>query len=325
MAPDQIDIRQDTSYRKGLLLGLTMAEVMILLVFILLMALGSVLAARDKEIRVIKAALDDAGGVQQAYGLLQQAFPEAETPEDFFKEITRLQEKALRQSEELDRLRALEDALTLETQDQAAERAFYKMMETGARKENADLPTTLAESRALFASQKRANDKTGHWPPFISLSEADGYFFDSGSARLKPEFQTALSTTTVDVLTQIVTDYGVDVIEVIGHTDEVPMRGRSTLDDRLIAAVRGEVPIGLVRSADNAGLGMARAVSVVGVLKEAESLKDVKILPLSGAQMIVPVDQLSDGTDQRSVAERRRIEIRVRRSTEQAPVSSGDQ
>lgn len=52
------DIRQDKSYRRGLILGLTMAEVMILLIFVLLMALASALANRDKRLK----ALEDGTG-----------------------------------------------------------------------------------------------------------------------------------------------------------------------------------------------------------------------------------------------------------------------
>lgn len=32
------------------------------------------------------------------------------------------------------------------------------------------------------------------WPPIICLSEADGYFFESGSAELSPEFLATLSS-----------------------------------------------------------------------------------------------------------------------------------
>lgn len=113
-------------------------------------------------------------------------------------------------------------------------------------------------------------------------------------------------------------DYDVDVIEVIGHTDEVPMSGQSNLDTQLAAASAGRFPIANLRSTDNAGLAMARAVSVVRVLRADPRLSRAAILPLSGAQMIVPVDRMADGTARASDQMRRRIEIRLRRSTEEA-------
>jgi flagellar motor protein MotB len=125
----------------------------------------------------------------------------------------------------------------------------------------------------------------------------------------------------IPALVQNIKDYGVDVVEVIGHTDEVPMSGISNLDQNLIGASVGRFPIGGLRSTDNAGLAMARAVAVVRVLRGDPRLANVTILPLSGAQMIVPVDQMANGTQRGSDQRRRRIEIRLRRSTGQATAS----
>lgn len=123
------------------------------------------------------------------------------------------------------------------------------------------------------------------------------------------------------MLAKSVVDYDVDVVEVIGHTDEVPMSGNSNLDSSLIAASVGRSPISGLRSTDNAGLAMARAVAVVHVLRSDPRLRNVAILPLSGAQMIVPVDRVADGSARGDDQRRRRIEIRMRRSTQQASPS----
>ena len=158
----------------------------------------------------------------------------------------------------------------------------------------------------------------GEWPPFFSLSEAGGYYFDSGKATLRPEFEENLRAVVIPLLVTNLKDYDVDVIEVIGHTDEVPMSGETNLDERLIAASAGRYPIAGLRSRDNAGLAMARAVAVVKVLRSDARLRGVTILPLSGAQMIVPVDRVADGTQRGSDRNRRRIEMRLRRTTDQA-------
>ena len=120
------------------------------------------------------------------------------------------------------------------------------------------------------------------------------------------------------MLAKSVADYDVDVVEVIGHTDEVPMSGASNLDGALIRASVGRVPIGALRSTDNADLAMARAVSMVQQLRSDPRLRGVAILPLSGAQMIVPVDHVADGTARGDDQRRRRIEIRLMESTQQA-------
>lgn len=121
----------------------------------------------------------------------------------------------------------------------------------------------------------------------------------------------------IPALRKNIDDYGVDVVEVIGHTDEVPMVGTSNLDSTLIRASANQLPTEAMRSTDNAGLAIARAVAVVKILRADPRLRGVTTLPLSGAQMIVPVDKAATGTANKSDQLRRRIEIRLRRSTEQ--------
>jgi len=65
--------------------------------------------------------------------------------------------------------------------------------------------------------------------------------------------------------------------------------------------------------ADNAGLGMSRAVAVVTRLIRDNRLEQrfPRILPMSGAQVIQVDETLSQGS-MGDVKERRRIEIRLR-------------
>jgi len=100
------------------------------------------------------------------------------------------------------------------------------------------------------------------------------------------------------------------------------MVGESNLDRFLIPASANRTSIESLHSTDNAGLAMARAVAIVRILRADPRLRGVTILPLSGAQMIVPVDRVADGTATKSDQSRRRIEMRLRRSTEQ--VAPGD-
>jgi flagellar motor protein MotB len=293
------DIRQDKQYRRGLILGLTIAEIMILLIFLLLMALGAALANREKQLSAL-----DAGTGSKLVEAMQRAFPDAKNPDDYYKELVRaLEARKAIESAGLDTAREsfLEDARLGQEVRQAAEKV-------GA-KDPADW--------AAKAIAKAGAGKKGEWPPFFSLSEAGGYYFDSGKATLKPAFQRDLRQAVIPQLKQFIADYGVDVVEVIGHTDEVPMVGVSNLDKSLIPASASRQPVEALQSTDNAGLAMARAVAVVRILRADARLKGVTILPLSGAQMIVPIDRVADGSATGSDQRRRRIEIRLRRSTEQ--------
>ena len=106
---------------------------------------------------------------------------------------------------------------------------------------------------------RRSSPKEGHvWPPIINLSEAGGYYFASRSAELRPDFEAVLRTAVTDKLLDIGASFQVDVIEVIGHTDERPVNGGlSNLDRELGSVTWGANGVG-VQPADNAGLGLAR-------------------------------------------------------------------
>lgn len=290
----------DKLYRRGLVLGLTVAEVMILLTFVLLMALTAALQKRDQKIEAL-----DKGGASRLVEQLQKAYPRARNQDEYFKELVR----AIETRRQVERVGGKEP-----------ERAFLEdaaigrdVREAAARDGAAD-PGEYARNLAANANRSRR----GEWPPFVSLSEAGGYYFDSGQATLRPEFERNLKSRVIPMLARSLVDYDVDVIEVIGHTDEVPMVGQSNLDANLVSASASRFPIGGLRSTDNAGLAMARAVAVVRVMRADPRLARAAILPLSGAQMIVPVDRMAEGSAKASEERRRRIEIRLRRSTAEA-------
>jgi outer membrane protein OmpA-like peptidoglycan-associated protein len=158
------------------------------------------------------------------------------------------------------------------------------------------------------------------WPPIISLSEAGGYNFKTGSAELSPVFQQELRASIADRIAALVKQYDVDVIEVVGHTDEQPHGERqSNLDYDLLPVLRNQVNIASLVPADNAGLGLARAVSVITVLRQNRALAGYRLIPLSGAQLIRTDETLDLGGAPGDDRERRRIEIRLRKSVPHEP------
>lgn len=322
--PTPSELRQDQPYRRGLILGLTVAEVMILLIFILLMMLAAALANREDKIELM-----DKDNNLRMISILQKAYPDATTPDDYWQELTSAVQ--IRKQVETEGEAAADKQLA---RDAEIGRRFRRLAEeqglddpqkalryAAAGKEATDAARRAGEKDPAAFIAKTAADtrrgKKGEWPPFFSLDEARGYYFDSGKATLRPEFRKNLVADVIPLLVKNLRDYDVDVVEVIGHTDEVPMTGASNLDNRLIDASAGRFPIAGLRSSDNAGLAMARAVSVAQVLRGDARLNGVTVLPLSGAQMIVPVDTAADGTQRSSDQRRRRIEIRLRRSTSQ--------
>src|SRR5260370_4644587 len=69
----------------------------------------------------------------------------------------------------------------------------------------------------------------------------------------------ALRTVVISRLLQIAESFDVDVIEVIGHTDEQPVVNRvSNLDRHLSSVTLRGTDAGVLQWADNVGLGRAR-------------------------------------------------------------------
>ncbi|MEC5293078.1 hypothetical protein [Aurantimonas sp. C2-4-R8] len=175
-------------------------------------------------------------------------------------------------------------------------------------------PAELVRLASIGLETESAGEGEHDWPPIISLSEAKGYSFAVGRAELTPDFAEELRTSIAEQVVGYIKRYDATVVEVIGHTDEQPMAPRpSNLDANLISVLGGSASVDTLVPGDNAGLGMARAVSVASALRTDPRFKSVMVLPLSGGQMILPGDEVTDGTSTGDARDRRRIEIRVRR------------
>jgi hypothetical protein len=342
--------RQSASYRQGLVLGLTMAEIMLLLVFCLLIAVGVVLAneriKRDEAVLRLKkveaiAAADEAfiDTIRKNARLAEIVDRSAGSASQ--RDIDEFWRKLVESNDIVSSIERQGVARTSLTEESNSFAKIAQLLKEGIDPEKVARGVALAsaiddavadksvtkltpkEIAALvekgIAASKPAEDKEhkGHdWPPIINLSEAGGYFFAAGSAELRVDFETALRTVVVNRLLQIAESFDVDVIEVIGHTDEQPVSSRASNLDRNLASVTvGESEASALQWSDNAGLGLARALAVVKVLSADTRLRAFRILPLSGAQLIGTDGKLTRWDGQGDVRERRRIEIRTRKSS----------
>jgi len=345
---DIID-RQTASYRQGLVLGLTMAELMLLLVFCLLIAVGVSLAserakrddalnrlrqaetaaaANDRLVQTVNKNASLAELIQRTAKLTSQG-----EIDDFWRKlvdsndvVAKMERQGVslatlkEESDDLARLRQLTRE-GIDPDKIARSAALAAAIDSViADKKLGDMtPQEIAAllDKGLAAKPADGGDRRkGHnWPPIINLSEAAGYYFATGSAELTPNFATELRTVVVDRLLEIADSYDVDVIEVIGHTDEQPVNSRaSNLDRTLSSVTSGGSGAGVLQWADNAGLGLARALSVVERLSADPRLRGFRIQPLSAAQLIGIDGRITRWDGQGDVPERRRIEIRMRKS-----------
>jgi outer membrane protein OmpA-like peptidoglycan-associated protein len=351
MMSDTID-RQTASYRQGLVLGLTMAEIMLLLVFCLLIAVGVSLtserAKRDAALARLKQVETVAAANEAALESIRRNARLAELMDRAAKytsqrEIDEFWRKLVESNDAVSKMEQQGVSLAALQEDSAYAAKLRQLMREGidpdkiarnvalaaaieaamADKKLAELtPQEIAAllDKGIAAAAKPPDDsdsKKGRhdWPPIINLSEAGGYYFATGSAELTPNFATELRTVVVDRLLAIAETYDVDVIEVIGHTDEQAVNGRGSNLDRALAAVtNGTSGAGILQWADNAGLGLARALSVVERLSADSRLRNFRILPLSAAQLIGTDGKITRWDTHGDVRERRRIEIRMRKS-----------
>jgi flagellar motor protein MotB len=342
--------RQTASYREGLVLGLTMAEIMLLLVFCLLVGVGVALVKergeRDEALAHLKSieatAAADAAMVasisrnpELAELLEQRTGPASRQKIDEFWRtlvesndiVGKLEQQGVPRGVLRDKAGSFAQLRQLITRNISPDKlaralALETAIDTPYRNSAKLAPDEIVSliERGLAAASATPNTEPprlgGHtWPPIINLSEANGYFFATGRAELTPDFEYGLRTSVARRLLEIASSYDVDVIEVIGHTDEQPVTSRaSNLDRNLPGVVLGETDPNSLQWGDNAGLGLARALAVVRVLSADPRLQAFRILPLSAAQLIDTDGTLTRWDYQGDVRERRRIEIRMRKS-----------
>lgn len=317
-------LEAERGHRRGVVLGLTMAEIMLLLLFCLLLAAAGLLEeSKDKlDAATARALAAEASLAGAGLSLPAPLVPPVASAAGLAAQLAALQLSFSEQGVELERLKALETRLqqafpaidrnvTDETWRELvlAEEAGSSMLETGA---------TLQEALAAIETAQAPpapspGDKD--WPPMIRL-DSDTFRFVRNSAELSDDFRARLQSDVANQLAQLLIEFDADVVEVVGHTDEQGISATriSTLDDLAIGAMGGVVPITELVPTDNAGLGLARAISVANALGNALTVEGVKIIPLSAAQLVKPGDVISDGLHPGDDADRRRIEIRVRRS-----------
>lgn len=345
--------RQSSSYRQGLVLGLTMAEILILLVFCLLIALATFLRLEQQKRAVAEQAL---GKAQAALALYQDRERSLGSGEPGLTEKFDNWAKAhgVKNIDEgwrelVDSYNALEQLKTtgvsanefksrLADSKRLSERSLdaYKAIANAKvvsdlRKQfpgalDSDIPQKVTEalerSKAAEAVKlAAAKADSGHkWPPIIRLTDAEGFRFESGKAELSVKFRDSLATTVPDRILEIAKQFDVDVVEVVGHTDEQPLGVKqSNLDRELSSVLKDITDVSRLTPSDNAGLGLARAVAVASIFLKDKRLERYKVIPLSGAQLIKNDETLATDNVPADVRERRRIEIRLRKSTPSEP------
>ena len=306
-------------YNRGLILGLTMAESMLLLVFCLLLVAAALISTERNHRREVEkqleAAKQEISELKARTAVAEAKAAELQTQVAALDPSATGQKPSETEWRELVLARQVLDDLKargIDEQQLSQVAALAAVLQNHGIK----LDTASEQIEKLLAAQDAGAGKAHEWPPIINLSEAGGYFFKSGSAELTTAFTAKLNSSIGDEIADNLKRYQVDIIEVIGHTDEQAVSHvGSNLDKTFIDVMNGKKPITAMEPADNAGLGLARAIAVANVLKADGKLKEATILPMSAAQLVLPGDTVTMG-QAGGVEARRRIEIRIRRRTQ---------
>jgi flagellar motor protein MotB len=333
-------IQQRSSYRQGLVLGLTMAEIMLLLVFCLLIAMATFLKSEQTKLADAKQQLerqqaqnqrdrDVVAALRQNPALAEKlqslsGLTDPKEIDQYWRELVDsrtamadLEKSGVSVKELRDRITDIEK---LRAKGIDPDKAIRDADVVGAINRTMTKPgqppaSTLAILNAIERGLTGPGPGGHQWPPIITLSDAGGYSFRSGSAELSPTFHDTLVKKTPNDILAYIKKYDVDVIEVVGHTDEQPLGIRpSNLDGNLLSVLKNTTTVASLTPADNAGLGLARAVSVVSVLRQSGLLAGYKLIPLSGAQLVNTDETLAILGAPGDDPQRRRIEIRLRKS-----------
>ncbi len=155
-------------------------------------------------------------------------------------------------------------------------------------------------------------------PPVIKLEDTKEYRFGTGSFLLSQNFKSSLRENALPQIENTIKCYGIDTVEIIGHTDGRPGGGSSNIDNKIEKAVLKNDISSLI-AGSNVDLGFLRALSVKNEIEKelkAVNLEKVRFRVLSAGSTLSPDGSFKPGKvlDEKS---RRRIEIRFLRVNQQ--------
>lgn len=165
-------------------------------------------------------------------------------------------------------------------------------------------------------------------PPIVPLPDSEKFRFPTGGYSLSMDFKSALVNEKVPLIRKYLRCYGVDTIEVVGHTDRQPNDGQSNLDFALANAKKSSLAQGL-KAGSNVDLGFLRAMAVRNALESQLNAEfpDIIYRVYSAGSFIDPAVDQSTARATLDDKSRRRIEVRFTRTNDRSlkPAAECDQ
>jgi len=230
---------------------------------------------------------------------------------------------------------AREELAKLQKENLLLKRQIEELEQLLAEFENKDFPGIIEQNRELRSQLEDAERKLHDKPPIIRIDEQkEEYRFTSGSSTMGEDFSVGLrSNEFARLADEIIARQGadrvkVDTLEIIGHTDGVPLSRKGNLDSRLPSVLAGESSLNSMEAGSNNDLGLLRALAVrqewEAYVEEHDQkvvLKQLTVRCYSAGQTILPevVDKPDRSSFLKNDPKARRIEMRLTRLSEQAP------
>jgi len=278
-----------------------------------------------------------------------------ETSEKGIAHIIKLQETIKQQEEEIARLKkAVSDPdliakLEIEITRLKNEKDALSKKIAELEKLIGDLEKKLGEpgvdKEELEKLRKENEELKRESPTFVIDERRKEFRFDSGSPLVKRDFSEALRNNSEDRRAPF-PDFAAKIIEspdrfntleIIGHTDGVPLSTTGNLDQRLPDLLAGELGGSRTLNAgSNNDLGLLRALSLKQEwldyvasympVENREVLRGVQLRCYSAGQTILPVhiDDPKPADFRKNDPRARRIEMRLTRLAEGASEEEGD-
>lgn len=179
-----------------------------------------------------------------------------------------------------------------------------------------ELEAKEKENQEFHIAARRADtlssgaQKTAY-PSILEVSESRIVLFPLGSAQISENFKSYLHTTITNVIRQAQSD-GLTLVQVVGHTDETRLIGRSNLDDMIISFNRKEASVTQLLAGSNTDLCLMRAMAVVEELRIL--FPSVQFVAYSAGQSLEVNNTPAQGQESslKDNPKRRRIEIFLR-------------
>lgn len=165
--------RQRAQYKKGVLLGLTVAEAILLMLFALMLALGALLARKDQNIASLGARLIDVSSQlkhEQTRAAVMRAAAEGRITDEFIREVVLAREQMAQV--EMDRAELAEQQRTLAENQQLADALKTARDPERRLRELAALGARLEAETAKISPETERKDLFDLVPQAIGLADA---------------------------------------------------------------------------------------------------------------------------------------------------------